>query len=66
MSFVFGWRLLRLWLNWWQHSASTMLKKKNKIKIIYYVFVILCVFGGLVGYDERSRWDSFWDGIKYE
>jgi hypothetical protein len=30
------------------------------------MFLFLCVFGGLVGYDEGSRWDSLWDGIKYE
>ncbi len=30
------------------------------------MFLLLCVFGGLAGYDEGSRWDSFWDGRKYE
>jgi len=26
----------------------------------------LCVFGGLAGYDEGSRWYYFGDGRKYE
>jgi hypothetical protein len=30
------------------------------------MFLFLCVFGGLVGYDERSKWDNIWDGRKYE
>ncbi len=39
MSFVFGWRLLRLQLDCQQHNASTTLKKRKEKKIIYYVFV---------------------------
>jgi hypothetical protein len=33
--------------------ASMALKKENKIKSNMYLF--LCVFGGLVGYDEGGR-----------
>ncbi len=40
------------------------LKRENKIKST--MFIILCVFGGLVGYDEIIMWNSFWDGRKYE
>jgi hypothetical protein len=37
--------------------------KKKKIKSIMYIF--LCVFGGLVGYDEGNMRDSLGDGRKY-
>jgi hypothetical protein len=40
------------------------LKIDKKIKSTMFLF--LCVFGGLVGYDEGSRWDNFWNGRKYE
>jgi hypothetical protein len=30
------------------------------------MFLFLCVFGGLVDYDEGSRWDSLGDIRKYE
>jgi len=40
------------------------LKKEKKRKESTMFLFFLCVFGGLVGYDEGSRWDSFWDGKK--
>jgi len=30
-------------------------KKRKEKKIIYYVSIFFCVFGGLAGYDEVSR-----------
>jgi hypothetical protein len=40
-------------LDSWQQRASTTLKKENKIKSAMFLF--LNVFGGVVGYEERSR-----------
>jgi hypothetical protein len=38
-------------------------KIKNKK---FNMFLVLCVFDSMVGYDVWSMWNNFWDGRKYE
>ncbi len=47
MSLVFGWRLLRLYLDCQQHNASTTLKNIFKKKLLCFCFFFFCVFVAL-------------------